>query len=67
MIRSSRPRPELWVRLPLESHLEFVLVCETAEDEARLVGWLRRSPVFRRLPEILAQLLDDLDDGEEAA
>ena len=65
MIRPSRPKPELLIRLPLESHLEFVLVCETDADERRLRSWLRHSPTFRRLPALLEQLLDDLDDVDD--
>jgi hypothetical protein len=58
-------RPRLVIVIPLEEHGRIVLDCETHEDELRLRAWLRRSPVFERLPAVLARLLDDLDEIDE--
>jgi hypothetical protein len=61
--------PRLVIVIPLEGHGRILLDAETFEDELRLRGWLRRAPVFERLPAILERLLDDLDlmDEERAA
>jgi hypothetical protein len=57
------------VELPLEASApEVFLVCETAEDEARLRLWLGRSAQLELLGEFLGRLLDELDGfGERRA
>jgi hypothetical protein len=61
--------PELVIRVPLEGSGEMMLSAQTHEDEVRLRRWLRRSMAVHALPELLTQLLDDLDraDQQEAA
>ena len=61
-----RGTPALWVILPLESHGEIWLDAVSREDEQRLRAWLRRSASLERLPAILAQQLDDLDEERAA-
>jgi hypothetical protein len=59
-----RHRPELRVRIPLESYGQLVLDCDSYEDELRLRVWLRRSDALERLALVLARLLDDLDERD---
>lgn len=54
--------PALVIVLELEQPGQIVFACESPADELRLRGWLRRSDVFARLPELLDRLLDDLDE-----
>jgi len=65
----SAPRgtPALHVLLPLEESGRIVLAADTFEDELRLRSWLRRSSALQALPEILARLLDDLDEHDREA
>jgi hypothetical protein len=61
---NGRRPPRLCIDLELEQPGIVALLAETYEDELRLRAWLRRSPQFRRLPELIERLLADLDDAD---
>lgn len=61
------PRPRLIIIVPLEETGHIVLDAGTYEDEVRLRTWLRRSRVFALLPDVLARILDDLDNVDQEA
>ena len=54
--------PKLIIVLPLEGRSRIILDALTHEDELRLRRWLRVSKSFLALPQVAAQLLDDLDE-----
>jgi hypothetical protein len=66
---SRRRSPRLAIVLELEGTPRLYFCAETLADEHRLRGWLRRAKVIEQLPQLLRQLLDDLDrlDEERAA
>jgi hypothetical protein len=66
-VNARRP-PVLAIQYELEhDHGFVVLLADSYEDELRLRSWLRRSTVFAALPALIEQLLDDLDQRDEAA
>jgi hypothetical protein len=66
---TTRRRPELIVRVPLEGHGRITFDADSHENELRLRRWIRHSHVLEALPDLVAQLLDDLDrhDRRDAA
>jgi hypothetical protein len=67
-VTARRRPPSIVIQYELErDHGLVVLLADTLEDERRLRSWLRRSAVFAALPALIEQLLDDLDQRDEAA
>jgi hypothetical protein len=54
----------LSIDFTLEEPCLIGFLAESREDEMRLRTWLRRSEQFRRLPELLERLVDDLDEAD---
>lgn len=58
------------VVLPLEGGKpRLYLIADTEADELRLRSWLRHTSLVRQIPQLVDQLLDDLDrrDAERTA
>jgi hypothetical protein len=63
--RSRHPR--LVIELRLEEHGRAFLHADTADDERRLLAWLAGSGVRAELDRLLARLLAESPDQEDAA
>jgi hypothetical protein len=64
--RLPRRPPTLFVEVELEQKPRLRLTAATFEDERRLVEWLRRTRTLDGLSDVLAHLLDVLDEREAA-
>ena len=60
-------RPRLVIVIPLEETGRIFLDAGSYEDELRLRTWLRRSRAFAVLPDVLAGILDDMDNADREA
>jgi len=60
-----RPPPALVVHVALEEQPQVHVVAATDLAAARLVGWLDRSDIVERLPELVADAIDRLRAGGE--
>jgi hypothetical protein len=61
-----RPRPVLVLRLPLEGDPSYEVIAASAEDEARLMLWLRDSFALMRGASVLAETYLNLTEAEDA-
>lgn len=59
-----RRQPRFVVVVPIEGRPRLYVIADSREDELRLRGWLRRAAVFRQLPQLVDQLLDNLDERD---